>query len=485
VLCGPPVLVAGNGPGPGVAEERAASSVPFLKWCAARGGVMKILRCCFGRVCFVAGLAGGLSVVAMVGSAASASSSGDVPGRVQSAHGPAAVASGGAWGIAEEVPGTGILNAGDTAQTSSVSCAAAGNCAAGGFYTDSSGLFQAFVVNEVNGVWRTAKEVPGTAALNTGGDALTRWVSCAAAGNCAAGGSYTDPSGHFQAFVVNEVNGVWRTAKEVPGTAALNTGGSADTSSVSCAAAGNCSAGGFYTEPSGHRQGFVVNEVNGVWRTAKEVPGTAALNTGGDGFTASVSCAAAGNCSAGGFYTDPSGHRQAFVVNEVNGVWRTAKEIPGTAALNTGGDALTASVSCAAAGNCSAGGSYTDPSGRGQGFVVNEVNGVWRTAKEVPGTAALNTGGSAQTASVSCASAGNCSAGGSYTDPSGHFQAFVVNEVNGVWRTAREVPGTATLNNRGNAAVLSVSCAMVGNCSAGGFYTESSGRGQAFVVNRS
>jgi hypothetical protein len=142
-------------------------------------------------------------------------------------------------------------------------------------------------------------------------------------------------------------------------------------------------------------------------------------------------------------------------------------------------------VSCASAGNCSAGGSYTDPSGNEQAFVVNEVSGIWRTAKEVPGTAALNTGGAAPTSSVSCASAGNCSAGGSYTDPSGNEQAFVVNEINGIWRTAREVPGTATLNEGGNAAVLSVSCATAGNCSAGGSYTDSSGRGQAFVVNRS
>jgi len=29
-----------------------------------------------------------------------------------------------------------------------------------------------------------------------------------------------------------------------------------------------------------------------------------------------VSCASAGNCSAGGGYTDSYGHRQAFVVRE-------------------------------------------------------------------------------------------------------------------------------------------------------------------------
>jgi hypothetical protein len=54
------------------------------------------------------------------------------------------------------------------------------------------------------------------------------------------------------------------------------------------------------------------------------------------------------------------------------------------------------------------------------------VNSTWSTATQVPGTATLNTGGNAATESLSCASAGNCSAGGSYTDSSGHAQAFVV-----------------------------------------------------------
>jgi hypothetical protein len=85
-------------------------------------------------------------------------------------------------------------------------------------------------------------------------------VSCASAGNCCAGGWYTDKPGHAQAFVVNEVNGVWRTAQEVPGTAALNAGGSAQVLSVSCAPTGNCSAGGDYTDSSGHRQAFVVSQ---------------------------------------------------------------------------------------------------------------------------------------------------------------------------------------------------------------------------------
>src|SRR5690242_8514098 len=76
------------------------------------------------------------------------------------------------------------------------------------------------------------------------------------------------------------------------------------------------------------------------------------------------------------------------------------------------------------------------------------VGGTWGTAREVPGTAALNVGGAAQILSVSCPSAGSCSAGGSYSGATG-TQAFVVNEVGGVWRTAMEVPGTAALNAGG------------------------------------
>jgi len=56
------------------------------------------------------------------------------------------------------------------------------------------------------------------------------------------------------------------------------------------------------------------------------------------------------------------------------------------------------------------------------------LGGTWHTAQKVPGAGTLNSGGNAQVQSVSCASAGNCSAGGGYTDSSGHLQAFVVRE---------------------------------------------------------
>jgi IPT/TIG domain len=398
----------------------------------------------------------------------------------------------GDWGNAEEVPGSATLNVGGEAQVESVSCASAGNCAGGGFYRENSnGVDEAFVVSETDGTWSDAEEVPGSATLNAGGYAIALSVSCASAGNCAAGGAYTANSdGAFQAFVVNETDGTWGDAEEVPGTATLNVGEDAWVRSVSCPSAGDCSAGGFYQESGGVGEAFVVNETDGTWGDAEEVPGTATLNAGEGAEVEALSCAYAGDCSAGGYYENGSDALEAFVVNETDGTWGNAEEVPNTATLNAGGDASIASLSCPAGstGNCAAGGSYKDSSNHEQAFVVSETDGTWGDAEEVPETATLNVAGYASTTSVSCMSAGNCSAGGSYAseyyEESFLSEGFVVNETDGTWGDAEEVPGIATLNEGGGSYVLSVSCASVGNCAAGGQYENfSSGGDQAFVVN--
>src|SRR6266487_4000354 len=332
----------------------------------------------------------------------------------------------GSWGRAIEVPGLGALNKGGYAQVDSVSCASAGNCAAGGVYWDRHAQEQGFVAAERNGMWGRAIKVPGLAALG-GGDVFS--VSCASAGNCAAGGSYIpNRHGYFQGFVAVERRGVWGRASEVPGLGALNTRGDAVVNSVSCPSAGTCAAGGQY---SNHRhpvtsQGFVAVERHGRWGRAIEVPGLGALNKG-NAYVWSVSCGSAGNCAAGGNYKDGGHHQQGFVVSEKNGRWGTAIEVPGLGALNTGGNAGVLSVSGGSAGNCAAGGAYTDNSGL-QGFVAAERDGRWGTAIEVPGLGALDAGGDAFVDSVSCAPAGTCAAGGDYADSPGHFQGFVVSQ---------------------------------------------------------
>jgi len=465
-------------------------------------------------------------------------------GLAPAAAGARAAAAGVQWGRAEKVPGLATLNRGGNAHATSVSCWAVNYCAAGGYYTDRRGHSQAFVVTERKGRWGDAVQVPGTAALNTGGTAGVSSVSCTPRGYCAAGGNYTDRRGHNQAFVVTwPKHHRWRAAVEVPGSAALNTAGSAQVTSVSCVSAGNCAAGGYYDARACRRyapcdtQAFVVSQAGGVWGTAEELPGTAALNTAGSARVTSVSCWSAGNCAASGYYNNGPGGPGAFVASEEKGVWDSAQEVPGLAALNTAGAASATAVSCARDGYCAAGGVFTqtdvDGNDNPEPFVVSANNGVWGTAvawpldfyglglpetldavscasadycgaagytsfTNYPGTSSAfwvsQTNGvwaasdqslpgyyAQNLTSLSCPSTGNCGAGGYCLYCRKGSQAVVAGERNGVWANAKLMPGALALDKSRNAQVTSVSCPSAGNCTAAGFYTDAKKRSQAFV----
>ncbi len=300
--------------------------------------------------------------------------------------------------------------------------------------------------------WGSAIEVPGTAALNVGGTAAVTSVSCPSAGECVAGGYYGDGSG-ARAFVASEDGGVWGAAIEVPGVAGL---GHSAVSSVSCGSVGNCAAGGIYYD-NGVRHAFLASEQNGVWGTAIDVPGTAGLSSS----VASVSCASPGNCSAGGSYAYKNGNN-AFVVSEKNGTWATAYDLDGKAGL-TSRSATVTEVSCGGAGDCAAVGNYSSVFGP---FLATERHGKWGQRMKVPGLAFLSAGGIEQVTSVSCASPGNCTAVGRYSHgtrrPPRSYYAFAVEEKNGTWGKAKTVTGI------GNAGfVASVSCVSAGNCAVG------------------
>jgi hypothetical protein len=264
------------------------------------------------------------------------------------------------------------------------------------------------------GVWGRAVEVPGLGALNQGGFAEVGSVSCGPAGSCAAGGVYEDGHGDGQGFVVSEKNGQWSRAIEVPGLHALNTGGAARIYSVSCGSPGNCVAGGSYSLAGdlGDGQGFATVERNGRWGNAAEMPSRKPVTKGQYyAAVASVSCTPEGPCTVAGYYSgrDPEG----FVVSENNGHWSEAIKVP-TLGLPVNGDQIF-SVSCPAPGSCAAGGSYLTNSGISYAFVVSEENGRWGSPMKIPGLAALpgSQDGGTEVYSVSCAAPGTCTAGGS------------------------------------------------------------------------
>jgi hypothetical protein len=453
------------------------------------------------RRCVVVVVAG-LCVMALAagcGRESGAPGSGGGPG-----SGAGRAVTGGTWGNARAVPGMGAGSG-----VLSVSCGAAGWCAAGGFLTGKSGVIEAAVASQARGVWGRARVVPGVAAVNKGRYAEVLSVSCSSAGNCSAGGFYASrrPNGvasaKLVAFGVSEAGGRWGAIDAIAGLAALTPGkyGGAAITSVSCASAGNCSAGGYYETVTGHGccgyRSFVVSQVAGTWGPARLLRGLPAVAAGGfqGGGVTSVSCASAGNCSAGGAYDDKSGAGHAFVVSQVAGVWGAAREVRGAGASPPGGyGPEVTSVSCARAGNCTAVG-YDN--GTARSFVVSQVRGRWGTARRVPGAAALTAGGDNQVTSVSCVSPGNCALAGyafrftaEGTEEREYATPFVASQHDGTVGHAQRIPGIGGISKYGYAVLTALSCAAPGNCAIGGNYSTTDfpdvtgGPGQAFVVSQ-
>lgn len=384
------------------------------------------------------------------------------------------------WGPSMPVPGLNTLNTTGPGVVNSISCKSVGNCSAGGTYGTDKGA-AAFVVDETNGVWGSVQTVPGV--TNADGFAAIYSLSCGSVGNCSAGGTYvsglspdpvvsTDFDTDYEAFVVNEVNGVWGDAIEVPGSGVLNAQNQAEIDSISCPVAGDCSAIGSYqanaSANGGAAQDFVVNETNGVWGSAEEIPGIESISSSSLGNTY-ISCSSAGNCSAGGGLQTASNTWFAFLVNETDGVWSDAFEAPGLTNLNPGESSSIRSISCASQGECSAGGQYQFANNDTLPFVVDESNGNWGEAEPIPGLNQLDVGDNATFDSISCTSPGDCSAGGGYTGKAKQPDVYVTNETNGIWSSAIEV-AIAGLNSGEGAKLESVSCGSPGDCSAGGYY---------------
>ncbi len=389
----------------------------------------------------------------------------------------------GHWGTAREIPGLGTLNTGGDAEVAAISCGSAGNCVASGTYTGSA-TRGGFVAVQKAWHWSDARQISGLADLNADGLATVRSVSCSSAGNCAVSGSYLDSSAMTQAFVATQRSGHWAKAIEVPGTGSLNAGGTAQTVAVSCKKAGDCSAVGDYRPVATKMSVFASTEKNGHWSTAIRLPGIHDLNGGGTAFPDVLSCSSAGYCVAGGSYTTSKGHEQAFLATQQNGHWRSAAEARGTGALNKGGMAEVTALSCPSAGNCAAGGNYTRSIDHGQLFLITEHQGRWSTARAMPGILSHNKGSTSQVYSLSCSSAGNCSAGGYYENKSFREFAFVITESGGHWSSLREVPGLSTVSPGGDSGINQVKCPSAGHCTGVGYATTKSLSGRAFYVTR-
>ena len=331
--------------------------------------------------------------------------------------------------------------------------------------------------------WGAGVEAVLPADAAEGGGAALESVSCPSAGNCSAVGWYADGSGKTQGLLLTETAGRWAAGVEavLPANAGASAGiPGAFVRFVSCASAGNCSAVGTYPDSSGGQQGMLLTETDGSWSAGVEAVLPAnAVSSGEFVQWGSLSCASPGDCAAVGEYSAVGRFLQALLLTKTNGSWSA-----GVDAAPASPAAWLGSVSCASAGNCTAVGGFDDSSNVQQGLLLTETAGSWGPPVEA-GLPSDNTNLGAELDSVSCASAGNCSAVGLY-DASEVFVArdvsefqgkgLLLTETAGSWATGvgAVLPADAAGPNAVNQTnPPAVSCSSAGNCSAVASYFDS------------
>jgi hypothetical protein len=333
----------------------------------------------------------------------------------------------------------------------SLSCSSPRNCLAAGYYVAADRLTHPLLVAENGGNWSAGEDgaalLPANATTTPDSNQpdVGGWlslVSCPAAGECTAVGSYTnkDAGDSDYPWVVSQSGGQWEPGAEALLPANASLGGDLTVGAspffgftgLSCQSVGNCTAVGGYENKQDDTEGLILRERNGVWSRGIKapLPPKAVPNSEPNEFTnpiTSLSCSAPGDCAAVGLYvTHVSGTFHGYLLRERNEAWKASALVLPAKAKASEGVFLT-SVACRSSGNCIAVGSYVG-GGKTHGLIVRERGGKWQRAVNaaLPKGAAPATKAHTFLNSVSCPSESACTAGGYYTDRSGKTQGLLI-----------------------------------------------------------
>lgn len=373
----------------------------------------------------------------------------------------------------------------------SLSCVSTSQCVAGGDYSTAAGQVKGLIVSETNGVWRAPISLVPPVGADADPDVTIFDVSCGAAGNCAAVGSYEDSARNILPFTANEIGGRWLRSRElVLPKNALTDGQAGELRDVACESANNCSAVGEYFDNDRaipRSQGFVATEVRGHWSVATEVRMAQPTNFNPFVTFSQLACSSLGNCVGVGSFIDAHDVTQGLLVSQVRGVWHSGEEVTLPANASAFAGASLSEVTCLSDSSCAALGTFISNTGGIEAMTTSSANGSWSRATEI----AMPTGANANPNAflfgfdgIACASPGNCSLGGQYRDSAGAYQGFLANEANGVWSQAVEMAiPTGGVSSGKNGGVVAVTCPSIGECQASGSYLDSGGNYQAVTLS--
>ncbi len=428
-------------------------------------------------------------------------------------------------------PGDETGNGNQGAQLTGVSCASRDFCVAVGSYQDADGFTWGLIDTYSGNQWsataapepasNAAGNGPGDDSTNSNEDEQLSAVSCVAPGSCVAVGDYEDSAGFDWGVIETLAGGTWsaisapepatNAAGQAPGDEATNGDEQASLVAVSCAAAGSCTAVGSYRDAGRFDWGLIDTFSAGSWSSIAapeptggggQAAGDESSNLDQSAHLSAVSCAAA-TCAAAGSYADSTGHVRGLL-DTLSGAGWSATPAPQPASNDAGngpatdggaaheGATLTA-VSCPAAGECRAAGSYADSAGYDWGWLARASGGqVTAAALSLPSANGLQVGPGdesngeelSELLTVSCAAGGICAAGGHYRDANGADWGLLATSDGSGWDVAAApVPPDATTSDPSgtDSSVTALSCSRDGSCVGVGQYLDSNDNPQGLL----
>jgi len=366
--------------------------------------------------------------------------------------------------------GTGTVN------LSSISCPAAGWCAAVGQYDDASATQQGILLVLADGSW-SATEAPLITPADPA-DVELLSVACAGPGSCVAVGRYqsSDPADGAPPLVETLAGGAWTPS--VPGLpATTGTDPQSLLTSVACPTSTWCEAVGQLQSVVGSTETY-----SGLAERLSPGVSSAAVLTLARAVgppapapdpvipDPQVACGAVGTCVAVADYPVAGGARVGVVAALEAGGWKVrAAPLPATAAGTA--DTTLVAVACGTATGCTAVGGYGTAAGPAP-LIETWARRAW-TAQ--PGPVPAGASGPAGLDGVSCRSAKVCVAVGQ--DTVGPFaDGPLVEQLSTTWQA--EAPGLPTSAAPGSAGLTAVSCAGPSVCAGVGQYQDTGGDGQ-------
>lgn len=196
--------------------------------------------------------------------------------------------------------------------------------------------------------------------------------------------------------------------------------------------------------------------------------GVANAVIGAAGEVKSISCSSAGNCTAVGDLLTDEYLLGAFVMSSIDGEWGIATRVENPDYTWGGFEDVLRSVSCWSAGNCVAVGTFFNDAGHIRPLIMTSIDYAW-SASVLAGIP--DDDPAWRLIGVSCDSVDDCTAVGDYRNSDGEYFPFTISKWGGTWDSpigiSEGLPDSVT-----DLQITKMSCASVDNCAAVGTFSD-------------